>query len=123
MRRVNCRPFDRSPILLLSFTIILVAATSGAQISAPIPGGTLASHKVVLPTTDELIKKGPKVAVETVAEVLGMVRGPQRNTRGVNKIEVVASGTIAEQPQMAPGETTRSSGLRRLSTFSSGRPG
>ena len=97
MRRFNRDVFDRLPIFL-SLGIVLVAGTGGgAQISAPTPGGTLASKKVVLPTTDELIKKGPKVAVETAAEVLGMVRGPQRNTRGVNKIEVVASGTMAER--------------------------
>ena len=96
MRPVNRHPLDRLPIVF-SLAIVLVAATSGAQISAPTPGGTLASKKVVLPTTDELIKKGPKIAVETAAEVLGMVRGPQRNTTGVNKIEVVASGAMAER--------------------------
>ena len=96
MRGVNRHRLYRLPILLLP-AILLLSATNHGQISAPTPGGTLASKKVVLPTTDELIKNGPKVAVETAAEVLGMVRGPQRNTTSVNKIEVVASGTMAER--------------------------
>lgn len=82
---------------MCSVAIVLVATSSGAQVTPPKPGGTLAARKVVLPTTDELMKKGPKVAVETVAEVLGMVRGPSRNTTSVNVVEVVASGTVAER--------------------------
>ena len=82
---------------LSSIAIVLMVTSAGAQITPATPGGSLASKKLVIPTTDELIKRGPKVAVDTVAEVLGMVRGPQRNTKNVNKVEVVASGTMTER--------------------------
>jgi len=74
--------------------IVLGTISVRAQESVP---SILADPPVVLPTTDELIKKGPKVAVETAAEVLGMVRGVQRSTTSLNIVEVVASGTMAER--------------------------
>ena len=66
-----------------------------AQIT-PYPLSTFATPKVPLPTTDELLKKDPKVAVGIVAEVLGMVRGVQRTTTDVNIMEYGGSGMMSE---------------------------
>jgi len=74
--------------------IVLGTGSVRAQESVP---SILADPPVVLPTIDELIKKGPKVAVETAAQVLGMVRGVQRSTTSLNIVEVVGSGTMAER--------------------------
>ncbi|PYU28157.1 MAG: hypothetical protein DMG32_03545 [Acidobacteria bacterium] len=69
----------------------------GAIVLGPsAPGNTLADRKTVLPTTEELIKRGPKVAVNIAAEEMGMVRLPQRVTTGLTTLEFTASGTMAE---------------------------
>jgi hypothetical protein len=69
----------------------------GAVVSGPsAPGSTLADQKTVLPTTEELIKRGPKVAVNIAAEEMGMVRLLQRVTTALNTLEFTASGTMAE---------------------------
>ena len=69
----------------------------GAVVPGPsAPGSTLADQKTVLPTTEELIKRGPKVAVNIAAEEMGMVRLPQRVTTALNTLEFTASGTMAE---------------------------
>jgi hypothetical protein len=57
---------------------------------------TLATPKAPLPTIEELLKKDPKAAVEAVAEILGMVRGPRRGTTSVNIIEYIGTGTMSE---------------------------
>jgi hypothetical protein len=69
----------------------------GAIVLGPsAPENTLADRKTVLPTTEELIKRGPKVAVNIAAEEMGMVRLPQRVTTALNTLEFTASGTMAE---------------------------
>jgi hypothetical protein len=69
----------------------------GAVVSGPgAPGSTLADRKTVLPTTEELIKRGPKVAVNIAAEEMGMVRLPERVTTALNTLEFTATGTMAE---------------------------
>lgn len=69
----------------------------GAVVSGPSAHeSTLADQKTVLPTTEELIKRGPKVAVNIAAEEMGMVRLPQRVTTALNTLEFTASGTMAE---------------------------
>lgn len=69
----------------------------GAIVLGPsAPGNTLADRKTVLPTTEELIKQGPKVAINIAAEEMGMVRLPQRVTTALNTLEFTASGTMAE---------------------------
>ena len=69
----------------------------GAIVLGPsAPGNTLADRKTVIPTTEELIKRGPKVAVNIAAEEMGMVRLPQRVTTALNTLEFQASGTMAE---------------------------
>ena len=82
---------------LCAAATLLAAAPGGAQTTPATPRSTLGARKVVLPTTEQLIKSGPKVAVETAAEVLGLVRGAQRSTTGVNTMELVGSGTMAER--------------------------
>jgi len=84
----------RSLAVVWAVATVLGTISVWAQESVP---SILADPPVVIPTTDELIKKGPKVAVETAAEVLGMVRGVQRSTTSLNIVEVVASGTMAER--------------------------
>lgn len=69
----------------------------GAVVLGPTaPGNTLADRKTVLPATEELVKRGPRVAVNIAAEEMGMVRLPQRVTTGLNTLEFTASGTMAE---------------------------
>ena len=69
----------------------------GAIVLGPgAPGNTLADRKTVIPATEELIKRGPKVAVDIAAEEMGMVRLPQRVTTALNTLEFTASGTMAE---------------------------
>jgi hypothetical protein len=69
----------------------------GAIVLGPsAPENTLADRKTVLPTTEELIKRGPKVAVNIAAEEMGMVRLPQRVTTALDTLEFTASGTMAE---------------------------
>jgi hypothetical protein len=84
--------FGTFRLALISLAVALVADLVGAQV----PTSTLADKELVIPTTEELIKKGPKVAVETAAEVLGLVRGAQRSTTSVNTMELTGAGTIAE---------------------------
>ncbi len=60
------------------------------------PGSTLADRKTVVPKTEELIKRGPKVAVNIAAEEMGMVRLPQRVTTALSTLEFTAGGTMAE---------------------------
>jgi hypothetical protein len=78
--------------LLSAIGTVLVTVVAGAQTVT----STLADKQLVIPTTDELIKSGPKIAVETAAEVLGLVRGAQRSTTSVNTVEFTGTGTIAE---------------------------
>jgi hypothetical protein len=66
------------------------------ELSPSDSGNTLGQPKTVLPTTEELIKKGPKVAAEFVAEEMGMVRLPQHLTTTLNTLEFTANGTMAE---------------------------
>ena len=82
---------------LCGAAVLLLATSSGAQKAPSTPRSTLGARKLVIPTTDELIKSGPKIAVETAAEVLGMVRGAQRSTTTVNTVEYAGTGTIAER--------------------------
>jgi hypothetical protein len=72
-------------------------AQGGAiELSPGDQGNTLGQPKTVLPTTEDLLKKGPKVAINIVAEEMGMVRLPERVTRALNTLEFTASGTMAE---------------------------
>ena len=66
------------------------------ELSPSDQGNTLGQPKTVLPTTEELIKRGPKVAVNIVAEEMGMVRLPERVTTALNTLEFTANGTMAE---------------------------
>jgi hypothetical protein len=84
--------FVRLIFPLSAIATVVVTVVAGAQTVT----STLADKQLVIPTTDELIKSGPKVAVETAAEVLGLVRGAQRSTTSVNTMEVTGTGTIAE---------------------------
>jgi hypothetical protein len=84
--------FVRLILALSPIAMVLVTVVAGAQTVT----STLADKQLVIPTTDELIKSGPKVAVETAAEVLGLVRGAQRSTTSVNTMEFTGTGTIAE---------------------------
>lgn len=69
----------------------------GAIVLGPgAPGNTLADRKTVLPTTEELIKQGPKLAINIAAEEMGMVRLPQRVTTALNTLEFTSGGTMAE---------------------------
>ena len=69
----------------------------GAVVLGPsAPGNTLADRKTILPTTEELIKRGPKDAINIAAEEMGMVRLPQRVTTALNTLEFTASGTMAD---------------------------
>ena len=84
----------------------LGAVTLFVALTAPLVGNaqvvesnfpsTYGDHKLVVPPTAALIDKGPKFAVELPAEVIGMVRGGQRNTKGFNVLEFTAVGTMAE---------------------------
>ena len=82
---------------LCAVITMLSNAQGIAQSKQTTPRSTLGARKVVLPTTAELIARGPKVAVETAAEVLGLVRGAQRSTTAVNTMELVGNGTMAER--------------------------
>lgn len=84
--------------------ILHSSAPAIAQNGPAAPHSTLGARRVALPTTTELVAKGPKVAVETAAEVLGLVRGAQRSTTAVNTMELVGSGMMAER---APDGTWR----------------
>jgi hypothetical protein len=86
------RPLGTLTLALISLAVALTADHVGGQV----PTSTLADKELVIPTTEELIKKGPKFAVETAAEVLGLVRGAQRSTTSVNTVEFTGAGTIAE---------------------------
>lgn len=79
-------------LALISIATALTAAGAGQDV----PTSTLADKQLVIPTTEELISKGAKFAVETAAEVLGLVRGAQRSTTSVNTVEMTGAGTIAE---------------------------
>jgi hypothetical protein len=96
---------------LIALALALVADLVGAQ---GVPTSTLADRELVIPTTDELIKKGPKFAVETAAEVLGLVRGAQRSTTSVNTVELTGAGTIAEP---ADGKWTQYRVTRLVAAF------
>jgi len=98
------RNFLRLAPALCAVSTWLMAASAAGQTPQTTPRSTLAARKVVLPTTDELIARGPKAAVETAAEALGLVRGAQRSTTSVNRMELVGSGTMAER---APDGTWR----------------
>jgi hypothetical protein len=87
------RRFGTLTLALISLAVALVADFVGAQHETT---STLADKELVIPTTEELINKGPKFAVETAAEVLGLVRGAQRSTTSVNTVEFTGAGTIAE---------------------------
>jgi hypothetical protein len=78
---------------LCSVSWLLLGTSGEAQNT---PRSTLGARKAPLPTTDELIKSGPKTGVETAADALGMVRGAQRSTTSVNTVEFTGTGTIAE---------------------------
>jgi hypothetical protein len=87
--------------LLPSLGVAQQPSTKGTQrgaveLSPSDAGNTLGQPKSVLPTTEELIKDGPKVAVNIVAEEMGMVRLPQHLTTALNTLEFRASGTMAE---------------------------
>lgn len=60
-------------------------------------GNSLGQPKSVLPTAEELLKDEPKLAVEIVAEEMGMVRLPQHLTKALNTLEFTANGTMAEK--------------------------
>jgi hypothetical protein len=91
---------------MLRRTFALGAVTLFMALTAPLVGNaqvvesnfpsTYGDHKLVVPPTAALIEKGPKFAVELPAEVIGMVRGGQRNTKGFNTLEFTAKGTMAE---------------------------
>jgi hypothetical protein len=82
-----------SVTLLMSLMAPLVSNAQVVESHAP---STYADHKLVVPPTATLIQKGPKFAVELPAEVIGLVRGGQRNTTGFNVLEFTAVGTMAE---------------------------
>lgn len=86
------RHFGTLMLALIAIATALVANVPGQDV----PTSTLADKQLVIPTTDELIKRGPKFAVETAAEGLGLVRGAQRSTTNVNTVEFTGAGTIAE---------------------------
>ena len=95
MSHTDRNVFRLAPALCAA-AIFLTATAIAAQKTSTAPRSTLGARAVVLPTTAELIAKGPKVAVETAAEVLGLVRGAQRSTTAVNTMELVGSGTMAD---------------------------
>ncbi len=86
-------------LAMCSAVTFLLAASGRAQNARATPRSTLGARKPKLPTTDELITSGPKMAVETAADALGMVRGAgaARSTTAVNTVEYTGTGTIAER--------------------------
>jgi hypothetical protein len=70
--------------------------SSNAQVTESNLPSTFGDRPLVIPPAAELIQKGPKTAVETAAEVIGMVRGGQRTTTSFNVLEFTATGTMAE---------------------------
>jgi hypothetical protein len=84
---------------LMVLTIVLAAPlSSSAQVVESKDKSTFGDRPLVIPSTEALIPKGPKVAVETAAEVIGMVRGGKRDrtTTSFNTLEFTATGTMAE---------------------------
>ena len=104
--------FRTLTLALIALSVALVADLVGAQRETT---STLADKELVIPTTEELITKGPKVAVETAAEVLGLVRGAQRSTTSVNTVEIAGAGTIAEPS--ADGKLTQYKVTRLVAAF------
>jgi hypothetical protein len=96
---------------LCAAAMVLLSAPAVAQNGPTAPRSTLGARRVALPTTTELVAKGPKVAVEIAAEALGLVRGAQRSTTAVNTMEVVGNGTMAER---APDGTWRDYNVMRF---------
>jgi hypothetical protein len=70
---------------------------SGSGIAPATEPSTFADRKLKIPTTAELVGKNPKDAVESVAEINGLVRGGQRTTKAYNALELTATGTMAEK--------------------------
>jgi hypothetical protein len=95
----------------LNLIVILLFATVAAAQQTAAPTSTLADKALPIPTTEEMIKKDPKIAVETAAEVLGLIRGVQRSKTAVNTVEFAGTGTVADR---APDGTWRNYTLTRF---------
>jgi len=78
------------------FMALTAPLVSNAQVVEVHAKSTYGDHQLVVPPTAALIEKGPKFAVELPAEVIGMVRGGVRNTKGFNTLEFTATGMMAE---------------------------
>jgi hypothetical protein len=108
-------------VVFTALATLMLAVSSGAQQSSPsaapkkapaaapkqapanVSGiapatepSTFADRKLEIPTVAALLKKTPKDAVDTVAEINGLVRGGQRTTSSYNVLEFTATGTMAE---------------------------
>jgi hypothetical protein len=82
---------------LLAVVIALaVPVLSSAQVSQSDELSTFRDRKLVIPSTEELIKSGARKAVDTAAEVIGLVRTGQRITTAYNTLSYTATGTMAE---------------------------
>jgi hypothetical protein len=89
-------------ILALGATFFVVALAmplaSHAQVTESNLPSTFGDRKLVAPPTDTMVQKGPKFAVETAAEFIGLVRGGKinRSTTSFNVLEFTATGTMSE---------------------------
>jgi hypothetical protein len=75
---------------------LVVPISSYAQVSQTDELSTFRDRKLVIPSTEALIKSGAPKAVDTAAEVIGLVRTGQRVTTDYNTLAYIGTGTMAE---------------------------
>lgn len=91
------RRSTRRTLVALTSLALAMPLTAAVVAQEPVvPQSTLAGRTLAIPTTAELLTKGPAFAVETAAEALGLVRGAQRSTTAVSMLEWTGAGTMAE---------------------------